>query len=1026
MWGWNLQGQDVEINLRVLGFEEGLSHRNIYKVAQDTTGFIWLATFNGLNRFDGYEFLPFAVPDSIDGQAAGPALDLFVGPDNHLWLVRPNFLSVFDPMTLGFRHIRIQEGPLIRGEEILPGSLCPGPAGDVWMVVFSGKTATSSLQYYDAAGRRKMDIPLPGKYQGRPLLLEGDRLWLAGHENELWQVDPSGRVVDRFSFEYWGSAPDVARIIDLKRDQYGTLYVLLRNGQVYIRPAGKASFTLHPVSDWASRGQTLKALWVEPQGHLWLAGDGLLLYYDAASGGVRNFNKDIREITRHQPSYRHIFQDQSGVVWVASDFGAIKFVRHERLFTTYLSGGSTYCSSGFCSMRGMAEDERGYVYFSYYNSIHRLDPRTGELRPLFINNDFLHAPYGLACYREALFTGAGIRIDLASGRVDTLLNVPAAVEGFPLADRNGQLWLGNGSRLYQYAPATRSWNRYRDAGGLLDTFPYTIAHLHEGQRSKALWISTVENGLYRLDRVRNKLEPFPREISQLRHPRVIASYEDPNGILWVATAKGLHRFDLINDQLEVFGVEEGLHNDFINGILPEGDSAIWASTDNGLVRIHLASRNMKHYFQEDGLPANEFNRISFFKARNGRMYFGGLNGVVSFSPGPAFGQSRPKEAGRLLLTHYSKLDGNTDDVILQVNGISREEGIRLSYKDKLFTLGFSFADFANPRAHLYTYKLEGFEKEWSPPSPIHYARYNNLPSGRYLFRVRATNASHDPLSEDLIIPVFVSQAYYRSPWFFLFGALALLAGAYGFFRYRLYRLRKREEMLEAQVQERTAELEAEKQKSEDLLLNILPEETARELKANGTAKARFFDSVTVMFIDFEGFTRVAEELPPEELVGEIDFCFRAYDRIMEQYGLEKIKTIGDAYLCVGGLPGKEVESAVQTVHAALEIQDFMRRVREERKLHKAPFFRCRIGIHTGSIVAGIVGIKKFAYDIWGDTVNTASRMESNGAIDRVNISRCTYDLVQPYFECIERGRVKVKNKGEVEMYFVEGVKKGEV
>ncbi|MDV7401114.1 hypothetical protein RZS08_57380, partial [Arthrospira platensis SPKY1] len=116
-------------------------------------------------------------------------------------------------------------------------------------------------------------------------------------------------------------------------------------------------------------------------------------------------------------------------------------MRHERLFTTYLSGGSTYCSSGFCSMRGMAEDERGYVYFSYYNSIHRLDPRNGELRPLFINNDFLHAPYGLACYREALFTGSGIRINLASGRVDTLLNAPAAVEGFPLADRNGQLWL---------------------------------------------------------------------------------------------------------------------------------------------------------------------------------------------------------------------------------------------------------------------------------------------------------------------------------------------------------------------------------------------------------------------------------------------------------------------------------------------------------------------------------------------------------------------------------------------------------
>ncbi|MBK8491790.1 MAG: hypothetical protein IPL49_13110 [Saprospirales bacterium] len=925
-------------------------------------------------------------------------------------------------MTLAFQHVRINEGKLLRGEEHTANHVCPGADGDAWMVTFAEKQAECYLQYYDREGRRQVNLLLPGKYESRPLLWAGDTLWLGGNENELWQLNLRGEVVDRFSFSYWGRSPGVARIVALEEGPGGGLYVLLQNGQVYYRLPGQKKFSLHPVSELIPAGKLFDALCVEPDGNMWLAGEDALLYYDALHQSMRDFNQDVREITKHQPIYRQVLRDESGVVWVASDFGAIKFVRSKKLFTTYLNGGSSYCSSGFCSMRGFAEDERGNIYFSYYNSIHRLDPQTGELKPILMRSNFSNAPFGLACYKEALFTGNGLRIDLASGRIDSMLQGKLTEEGVLLTDHTNQLWLGNSHALYQYVPAARAWKPFRDAAGILDTFPYRISFLHEGQRSKAIWICTAENGLYRLDTATRKLTPFPADISQLRHPRVLACYEDPNGILWVATAKGLHRFDLVNNSVEVLGQEEGMHNDFINGLLPEGDSCIWVSTDNGLVRIRLKDRKMDHFFLEDGLPANEFNRISFFKARNGRFYFGGLNGVAAFTPGPGFQADRKKQDGRLLLTYFSKLDGKTDDMVMRVQGVPKDKGIRLSYKDKLFTLGFSLADFANPREHMYSYILEGFEKEWSPPSNINYARYNNLPSGHYTFRVRATNGNHNLEAEDLIIPVFVEQAYYKSPWFFLACTLAVLGIGYSFARYRIYTLRKREHYLEEQVGIRTAELEAEKQKSEDLLLNILPEETARELKNNGFAKARFFDAVTVMFIDFEGFTRVAEELPPEELVGEIDFCFRAYDEIMEKYGLEKIKTVGDAYLCVGGLPGEEVKSAVQIVRAALEIQEFMVKVREERSMSHLPFFRSRIGIHTGSIVAGIVGIKKFAYDIWGDTVNTASRMESNGEVDRVNISKCTYDLVHPYFECVPRGMMEVKNKGQVEMYFVNEMK----
>jgi class 3 adenylate cyclase len=218
------------------------------------------------------------------------------------------------------------------------------------------------------------------------------------------------------------------------------------------------------------------------------------------------------------------------------------------------------------------------------------------------------------------------------------------------------------------------------------------------------------------------------------------------------------------------------------------------------------------------------------------------------------------------------------------------------------------------------------------------------------------------------------------------------------------------EMLERKVNERTKELSDEKKKSDDLLLNILPEEVAQELKDTGKATARLFNHVTVLFTDFVNFTGISETLTPSELVTEIDRCFKAFDEIMEKHGLEKIKTIGDAYLAVSGLPVETTDHAIRAIHAATEITEWMK--------NSGSKFSIRIGMNSGPVVAGIVGVKKYAYDIWGDTVNTASRMESNGEVGRINISGTTFAYVQDQIHCIHRGKIAVKGKGEVDMYFV--------
>ena len=213
---------------------------------------------------------------------------------------------------------------------------------------------------------------------------------------------------------------------------------------------------------------------------------------------------------------------------------------------------------------------------------------------------------------------------------------------------------------------------------------------------------------------------------------------------------------------------------------------------------------------------------------------------------------------------------------------------------------------------------------------------------------------------------------------------------------------------------RNLQLAEEKKRSDELLLNILPVEIVSELKQNGHSKAKHFDNVTVLFTDFINFTHISEGLAPEELVGEIDLYFKAFDDIIERNGLEKIKTIGDAYLAVCGLPHEFEHHALKTIQAAQEILTFT-----ENRLKEGGKFNVRIGINSGPCVAGIVGIKKFAYDVWGDTVNTASRLESNGEAGKINISGSTYKLVRDHISCQHRGKIPVKGKGEIDMYFVD-------
>ncbi len=320
----------------------------------------------------------------------------------------------------------------------------------------------------------------------------------------------------------------------------------------------------------------------------------------------------------------------------------------------------------------------------------------------------------------------------------------------------------------------------------------------------------------------------------------------------------------------------------------------------------------------------------------------------------------------------------------------------------------------------YRFMLRGFDKDFSEWNKTGFKEYTNLPAGKYTLSLQYTDlrqlAGETRLVEMKVLPV----------WYFSNIAIILYLCFVALVIRALYsqlnlRFARTQYMLEQIINKRTEDLIIEKEKTEKLLANVLPKNTASEIMEKGKATKIKYNFVTVLFSDIQGFTKIAEETNPEVLIDELDKFFFYFDSVVERLGIEKIKTIGDAYMCAGGIPEKNRTNPVEVILAALEMQDYMKKLKETSDLEGMKFWDIRIGIHTGTVVAGVVGQKKLSYDIWGDTVNTASRMESSGEAGKVNISGTTYEFVRDFFICEHRGRMPVKYKGELDMYFVQGI-----
>jgi class 3 adenylate cyclase/streptogramin lyase len=607
--------------------------------------------------------------------------------------------------------------------------------------------------------------------------------------------------------------------------------------------------------------------------------------------------------------------------------------------------------------------------------------------------------------------GGLLRYDPRSGRSQEATEVSGSLADLRVtaleAGQPGEMWVGSVNGLWRYLPGSGTVpTPYGEEDGLAGK--HVIALFRD--RNGAIWVGSKSNGITRIDNGKARRIDVGRSFS------ASCFTQDSEGRIWVGTeGQGIV---VLKDGKEAqrFTTDQGLLSNVIKALATDDHGHVWIGTTKGLNKWRHKQEGFIAFTERAGFTGIEVKPNAVCALSDGGILFGTVNGATRV------GNKREVERNVPPLVTIRGWTVNLDDRPLAADA-------SLGHDERSIRIRYGCVALSDPNAVRYMYMLDGLEDDWQPITPSTVAAYPALPPGSYTFKVKAMDRSglwSEPPSE---IAFTIHPPWYRSWWFYT--ALAVFVGMslFSYIKVRERQLRLRNLVLEQKVEERTAEvvaqskeIEGQKGRIEDLLLNILPKEISDELKEKGKATARRHEQVTVVFTDMKGFTRVAEKMTPEELVGELDDCFIHFDDIIARYGIEKIKTIGDSYMCAAGVPTQDPWHAHKCVLAALEVRELMVRWQKDHKAMGKEPWALRIGVNTGPVVAGVVGKRKFAYDIWGDTVNTASRMESSGEVGEVNISGATYRLVKDHFECVHRGQVEAKNKGAIDMYFVTRIK----
>jgi class 3 adenylate cyclase len=526
--------------------------------------------------------------------------------------------------------------------------------------------------------------------------------------------------------------------------------------------------------------------------------------------------------------------------------------------------------------------------------------------------------------------------------------------------------------------------------------------------------------------------------STIRNPYSL--HIENNYTIWIGSSNKAYRLALSESHQVLDQIEINMPSDIVDYVtVARSGGSLYFAMSNGIFKYVHATRSVLpvsnirpvgDYYQY--ISSNSGNSL-FIKSGEGWKELKGESDLANVYLMDIIGQVRyiaPAASGNLWVLSADgriyqvkrNVPGGGENADLQVfirsvNGLSGNafdlSNLLISYNEGEVEFRWGSNIFLKSDVTWYQYKIDGLGgNQWSPWTTNTSLKISLQP-GNYKFNVRARDANGN-VSQTKTLGFTIEPPFWQTWWFYTLLALLLGVIIYFIFRWRNRALLEKQKLLESMVKLRTEELEAEKEITENLLLNILPVAVANELKSTGKSSVRKHNDSAVMFTDFCDFTRNSSGFSAEELVLHLDSYFRKFDKIVGKFGLEKIKTIGDAYMCAAGVPEFKKLSTARIVAAGLEILNAVK--------NEPTGWKIRVGVHQGELVSGVVGEKKFAYDIWGDTVNIASRMESSGVPMSINISQVVYDQIKNYFSCEFRGEIDAKSLGKTNMYLVTGFK----
>ena len=1005
-----------------LGLEDGLSGPVVRSIYQDSVGFIWFGTDTGLSRYDGrqmknYVFDPEHPEHNYPGGFVSQILEDHKG---QMW-IRDAFLgglSVYLPKRDSFR-------TYLQNENFNIWSFYPDQSGRMWIGTTEGlylwKLESGSIQAFSTL----FDFDL------EPFLVVNISEDTRGH---LWFSDPDGIYQFAWadsSLEYHdfrekqGRTPlDRAVTTQVFQDSKENLWVGTQFG-LYKFDSSLNKFSLFPLQE--SSGQTepgVKAIVELDEGKLWVGTQSSYLFaVDTKSGSVVNYSDSPDDAASlRSDNINSLYRDRDGNIWVATLARGVYFWgKHRKSFFSYQHYSGLASSNEISFVSGFAESQDGKIWVAGGNSLNLFDPESNTFTYDFNQisafrvledragmvwaGDWGTGLYGLYPDRKRVIR---FQVGINSG------GVPGNEISEIFIDRDDQIFVGLwGKSLFRFFPEHGTFQsiplihpQSKDTIGLF------IRHIFE-DRTGGKWIGT-NNEVIQLDQHGDILNVYDIP--------TFMTHQDQHGQIWLASRFGLYELNPETGAYKLWRKNEGLPHHIVFSILEDDHGGLWIGTQQGLAYLDPQTGKIRSFDHHDGLPSSYFMPPAAYKTRSGEFYFGMSGGMLRFHPDSI--KLNPRLPAIVLtdIRINSKavpIRGSLADTLVNQSPLTEQivytQNIHLNWQQNNIFFEFANLNYQNPENNQYQYLLENYDSEWSiaeAQNPT--ANYTNLKPGKYIFRVIGANNDDLWNRESVSLNIFIAPPWWQT-WvaYTLYGIIFIGAG-YIFFRWRTNSLRKQRQLLRTRVFEQTKEIRAEQQRSDELLLNILPAEVAHELKTTGKTRPVFFEEVSIMFADFKGFTNIVASIPGKKLVSELDEIFQAYDEIIEEVGLEKIQTVGDGYLAACGLPTPDPNHAKKCVIAARKIIAFL----EERNQREGIKWRVRIGIHSGSITAGVIGKKKFAYDLFGDTVNIASRIESASEPGRINVSAYTYTLIQDQFPCEYRGQINAKGKGELDMYFV--------